>query len=195
MRKCDGPPKSRFINGLTNASIQSVAVRSRVSSTSSPSPAIYQKPNFTPTEETAAQLADALTHNLNGLSNSSFARILDHAPAMMETSAALTAAVNCCLGATIRRPKQSYQRETIDPVDYALALSSLKKALSHAQESLSIPTLTATAILARVDVSICPQGSRALLTLLDFNRSELQALRYGACLVCPHDWREQHFEM
>lgn len=105
--------------------------------------------------------------DLCGLKSSGFGRVLANAPKMLDTSPCLVAAVACCLSATERRARPSYNGEKMDPVKYGIAISHLRDALGVPEQARSTSTLMAAAILQRIEVwQVSYESLPCVLTLL-----------------------------
>ena len=134
----------------------------------------------------AADLISSMDTPMDGLQLRHLSSFMRLVPAMIQSSQALLAAVACCLDARrhiLTMPPSSLKA---DPKKYTAAIHALQVAINDPGEAQQIPTLVATFIIHRVEVSVPPLAwpiSFCLRGCLDCTCYQTQAGQNRAHLV------------
>ncbi|KAI0886341.1 uncharacterized protein GGS22DRAFT_127711 [Annulohypoxylon maeteangense] len=160
-QQCSGPPdKVKFVaENSAEGSSQAVVInrfRSRPSSQVPPRKQPIIPPSVPSSQPTlvGGELVSLLTSQAKTFGFSSFAHVLQHVPAMLDGSQALTSAVSCLADARRRQSMSPKPDRKLDLRLYCSALRNLRFSLQDENELSRIETLLATLIMWRVEATI-----------------------------------------
>ncbi|KAI1455471.1 hypothetical protein F4805DRAFT_268666 [Annulohypoxylon moriforme] len=160
-QQCSGPPdRVKFVAENVAESSTQVALVNRLGSRPNFRVPVRGQPIIPPSVPSSqptlvgGELVSLLTSQAKTFGFSSFAHVLQHVPAMLDGSQALTSAVSCLSDARRRQSMIPKPDRKLDLKLYCAALRNLRFSLQDANELNRLETLLATLVMWRVEATI-----------------------------------------